>query len=102
MTPAQKRTVDRLKRDILVQDGFGQPYVGRYEYKRFDVKDMHGIGKVFLSTSVGSKTDRGTMAALVCRKRRHIQIGPRGGVKSLLPGKRVRGYRNVLIHGYEY
>ena len=102
MTKAQKETIERLRKDILEHDGLGKEYMDDYEYKDFKVTEMPNIGIVFLATVVGSKTDEGTMAAVLCRRRRNIKIGPRGGVTSIIPGHRASGYRNVLIWGYEY
>jgi len=96
MTKTQKQIIERLYKDILKYDGHGSAW----EYKKFHTESVNGCPFIFLTTIVGMKHDEGTLAAVYGRTRRLMMIGPRGGVRSLI-GKRVSGYDNVLIHGYE-
>jgi len=101
MTKAQIRMIELLREQILFNDGLGHqrttenwdivttyPFPGskkrNYEYKAFEVKlvDMSPRKpEVSLITEVGRVGDEGTMAEIYARNRRHIFIGPRGGVK---------------------
>ena len=100
-TDTQCKRVHRLAADILEQDGHGTDHMQDYEFKNFYL--THGYkGKLFLVTEVGSKGDEGTAASIVCRTRRHIYIGVRGGCESLMGPKSTRfGYRNILLWGKE-
>lgn len=81
MNRKQEQIIERLKTAILLHDGLGQTHVDRYEYKKFEVEEKYNL--VFLLTEVGSKTDEGTWASLLCRTRRHILVGKKGGVRLL-------------------
>jgi len=98
MTAKQRRVVEKLRYDILHHDGLGAQFVENHEYKRFDVEVKHG--QVYLLTEVGRKNDEGTAAAILCRTRRHIAIGPRGALKLLNPKreghKPLRGWFEVV------
>lgn len=83
MTDRQLRTIERLIRDILLHDGLGAKFWREHEFKQLDVTQFKGGRYVYLTTEVGSKTDEGTMASILCRTRRNICIGPRGGVELL-------------------
>lgn len=103
MTKAQRRIINRLKRDILENDGLGKQNMDKSEYKEFKIEERsYRTGPiVFLSTVVGLKEDEGTMAACLCRYRRLFMIGPRGGIKGLL-GKKKTGYTKALIYSYTH
>ncbi len=91
--------VQRLANAILESDGLGLAHMAGYEFKTFELTYGYG-GRLYLVTEVGGKTDEGTMAAIFCRTRRHIVIGPRGGLESLNgPKSKRHGFRNVLIYG---
>lgn len=87
MSPAQKRMVKFARKQILKNDSHG--YEQDHEYKRFDVK-LLDWGKVQILTEVGSKTDEGTMAQFLCRTRRHIFIGRKGGLTLCNPARFVK------------
>jgi hypothetical protein len=100
MNSKQHKILEMFKRDILEHDGNGPRFMDRYEFKRWEVTESPDYGLVFLISDVGMKGDEGTLAEVFARSHRHIVIGPRGGVESLA-GKKVHGYRKVLIWGYE-
>ena len=87
MTKIQQRTIEALRKDILLHDGLGERFVEGYEYKTFEVKasEVGEIGHkvVYLYTQVGSKTDEHTLGAIFCRTTRHIAIGPEGKCRLL-------------------
>ncbi len=89
MEKRQQETIEYLRREILLHDGLGKAHVAGYEYKEFEVRESES-GLVFVSTVVGRKGDEGTLATLV-RTRRHIAIGPKGGMQLLNGTRRVRG-----------
>lgn len=101
VTKAQRRVLYQLARDILRHDGLGDRHMAGYEFKRFEL--TWGVrNALYLNTTVGSKTDEGTMAEVLCRNRRHIAMGPRGGLTDLSAArysKKRKGYSNVLIYG---
>jgi len=76
MNAAQKRKLEWLKKEILLHDGNHRE---GYEYKRWEVSDEGPF--VALLSEVGMVGDEETMASVLCRTRRHIFIGPRGGLK---------------------
>lgn len=86
MSSAQERMVEFAREQILANDSNGYPE--NHEYKRFDVELLEW-GSVSILTEVGSKTDAGTMAAIVCRTRRHIFIGRKGGLTLCNPARFV-------------
>jgi len=110
MNKIQEQILNNLKQDILLHDGLGEAHVDGYEYKRWEVTEHHvnrtypkprTTTYVYLHAIVGRKDDEVSMAAIFCRNRRLLVIGPRGGVKSLL-GKKVHGYTRSLIWGYTH
>jgi|TARA_R110000824_G_scaffold361751_1_gene549659 hypothetical protein len=93
MTNAQQKAVDSIRNMIvrhhfLDLDRFRCPLESeeieqsKYEFKNFDVTDTEW-GSVYLVSRVGLKGDENTMASIFGRDYRHIQIGPRGGLKLL-------------------
>jgi len=102
LTAKQRRVIERLRHDLIAIDGGGEHYRDRYEFKRFEIK-VSERKLVFVTTTVGSKTDEGTWG-MISRTNRHILVGPRGGVELLnaKEGKKVRGYWNVTHHGETY
>lgn len=96
MTPAQERTIERLKERIIESKSCGKPEL--YEFKEISIKDADYF--VSFVTEYGRKSDEGTVAAIMCRDRRHFIIGTKGGVKlvglsanmkSSTPPKTIRG-----------
>lgn len=100
MSPAQQKMVAFAKERIFENDSNGCPE--KYEYKRFEVKLLEW-GAVQILSEVGSKTDEGTMAAILCRTRRQIFIGRKGGLKLLNPARFIKKNgetRRVYQKGY--
>lgn len=99
LTPSQSQCLNNMHRRILEQDSLLAKYMDNYEYKEVGLK--RGYGKhVFWNTTVGRKEDDGTMAAIICRDHRHMVVGPRGGLRSLVGPKSKRtGVGNILIWG---
>ena len=87
MSPAQEKMVEFARVHIFENDSNGYPEA--HEYKRFEVKLMDW-GKVEILTEVGSKTDEGTMAAILCRTRRHLFVGRKGGLTLCNPARFVK------------
>jgi len=75
MTEKQARVVKMLRRRVIQMDGHGD----KYEYKRFDVKEMD-CDLVSVVSEVGLIGDEGTAASILCRTHRHILVGKRGGL----------------------
>lgn len=87
LTRTQKKTLDRLQKDILIEDTFAK---GEYEYKKWEVSQFEDSKLAFLICEVGRKGDENTLAAVFDRTHRHLVIGPKGGVESFSP--KVKGY----------
>jgi len=98
-TPSQVKRIKALASLILEHDGLGVAHMAGYEFKNFYL--THGYhGKLFLVTEVGSKNDEGSLGAIVCRTRRHMVIGTRGGIESLTgPKSKRQGLHNILLYG---
>ena len=111
MTPAQIRTLDAIREKLPRFDFYGDP--GQYEIKVFEVSQADpdpeltalltsaGIRSrrpdVFVSITTGMIGDDGTMAAVLCRKYRHLKIGPRGGIASAPVTAGRSGFRSVSL-----
>ncbi len=94
MTNAQKKVLDRIKKDIPRFDFYNQPEL--YEIKRWEVKEStYGFISVIFVT--GLKGDEGTAAKVFCRKSRQLCIGPRGSVTTCKYDKKLK--RVVEIRG---
>ena len=76
MTAAQEKTVARIRRQAERELFFGRPEV--YEFKVWEVEDCGSFVSLVLET--GMKEDEGTMAAIFCRDRAHLFVGPGGGI----------------------
>lgn len=102
MTNAQEKTIQAIKEYIEKHDMYNDD---AYEIKKFEVKETD-YGAVIVYAESGRKNDEGTMAALLCRRIRHIFIGVRGGVKSSKydkgKSKDLKGWSNVMIYGYRH
>jgi hypothetical protein len=79
MTPAQEKTVARLKEGFLYHHSFGDE--SNYETKTFKLDLSAEVKSVSMVIEVGMINDEGTTAALICRDRAHFFIGPRGGIR---------------------
>jgi len=99
LTASQHRVLARLVKDIAYHDFYGAE---RYEFKRFDL--TYGYkGRIFLVTETGLIGDEDTYASVLCRNRRHMCIGVRGGVQAM-SGKKSKctNYVNTLIFGVDH
>jgi len=74
LNPAQRRVADRMISSITFLD---------YEIKKLSVTRFDNSKNVTLYVESGLPKDEGTMASIFGRLERHVQIGSRGGVKSL-------------------
>lgn len=83
MTNAQEKAIERIKHAVLVNDSFGDGY----EYKKFQITELDFAVEVI--TEVGRIGDEGTIAALCCRSKRQIFIGPKGGLTLTNPARYV-------------
>lgn len=88
MTKAQEKRVEQIREQVLQNDGYGD----KYEYKQFEVKVMEW-GDVSVVTEVGRIRDEGTILSIVGRTRRHIFVGPKGGMKLVNPAKWIKDER---------
>jgi hypothetical protein len=74
LNPAQRRAADRMISSVTFLD---------YEIKKLSVTRFNNHRDVTVYVETGLPNDEGTMAAIFGRLERHVQIGSRGGVKSL-------------------
>lgn len=90
LTPAQQKVIDRLQKDLLEMYSYGTGE--NYEYKQWEITPSHvaSFKHVFLVAVIGMKNDEHTMASLFCREKRHICVGPNGGVSLLNAGRFVK------------
>ena len=91
MNAKQKARVEWLRQEIIKYDG---NHTTGYEYKRFEVVEENGY--VFVVSEVGLKNDEGTYACILCRERRHIAIGKRGGMKLLNTGRYSKSEKDIV------
>lgn len=76
MTKRQEVTIKAIERRVEEFDFYGHPE--NYEIKEWKVTEECGIVSLVLET--GMKNDEGTLACLLCRKRRHALISPKGSI----------------------
>lgn len=88
LTPAQMRTIAVLVRGILEHDGLGN---AEYEFKSLEIEFDLQTNCVMLRTVVGHIGDEGTWAEVLCRPRRSIHIGKRGGCTLFNAARYVKG-----------
>lgn len=98
LRPSQVATIKRLARHIAELDF----YSTEYEFKQFELT-FGNYNTLYLVAVTGRKTDEGTMAAVLCRTRRHLRIGQRGGVQTL-SGKKSKctNYWRTMIYSAEH
>lgn len=99
LSPAQKKTLTTLKKEIWEHDSLTRynllsvPWnTGDHEVKRWEVKATEGDTApdlVFLYSVIGRRNDEGTMAEVFARNKRMIVIGRRGGCQLLNPARYV-------------
>jgi len=90
LTPAQEIVINRLKRDLLKEYSYGN--IEDHEYKQWEItpSSVASSKHVFLFAEIGKKNDEHTMASIFCREKRHICVGPNGGVSLLNAGRFVK------------
>lgn len=98
ISPAQQKALDTIKANLIAKHYGSTAY--SYEIKQWDVDvRKHFVSLVFVTGLTG---DKGTMAAILCRRRMHIAIGPKGGIKVFTrwsEGKRRGLHRACRPHG---
>jgi hypothetical protein len=77
-TPSQRKIVDTLYEQVLIQHGDG------FEYKRFDVYPFHCNSMLEVIIEVG-KIEESPMDAALNRNIRQIFVGERGGCELANP-----------------
>ena len=89
MTNAQERRIAQIE-EIMMN------LVGHPETKEIKQKEIEEITEniVSLVIEVGEIGDEGTMAAVFCRQRAHIFIGPKGGCSTYTQSRRGGGIIN--------
>jgi hypothetical protein len=103
MTKQQARVVEQIKRWVKERDLYSDEE--HYEIKKLEVEETEE-GTVRFYCITGRKEDEGTLAAVFCRKRRHIFIGKRGGMRCFKWDEKKNKSRtlygfDVLIFGAE-
>jgi hypothetical protein len=92
-TKAQQERIDLLRRTMLIERG------SRNETERWEVKFEQvtetAYKCVFYVLEIGQKGDEGAAAALLCRPRTHVMIGPQGGIAVL----DIKGKHHHTMHG---
>ena len=93
MTKAQERTIEAIKNRVAEFDFYGRPE--QYEIKRWEVTEEHGI--VCLVFETGMKNDEGTMASILCRKKRQVFISPKGSITVYMWNQKLH---RLITHKY--
>jgi hypothetical protein len=97
LTAKQAKIVADI-RAVILTSRYGSA-AGSYEIKRFDVTlPREDSDLAFLFVETGMRNDEGTLAAVLCRDRRHIMIGPNGGTELLNAKKKGRTINRGLWH----
>lgn len=93
LTPTQVRVAERFV--VAVKES--QAHIGHTDVKRFEL--THNEWFAVLVIEMGKPGDDGTMAAVFCRDRWTVTIGPRGAVKTLGCTPEHSGFIDCLISG---
>ena len=93
MTRQQERKIN-LIRDYM--NNYMGKHSDAYEMKEEEIVDLGVGGIVSVVMETGMKEDEGTMAAVLCRNRIHVFIGPKGGVTCISTNRKTGG-----THTYE-
>lgn len=92
----EQKAIEWLHERIMYHQGGGRiGTTDQYEYKQWNIERIHSKA-ISLIVEVGQKGDEGTMAEVFARDRRHIFIGPRGGMR-LVNAKNKRKARGVAV-----
>jgi hypothetical protein len=91
LNPAQEASIARLMNRYFERHCLSRPE--RYEFKEVRIHEL-AYGSISVVLEVGSRTDEGTMASVLCRSRVHAFIGRKGGFRAPVTGARGG-------HGYE-
>ena len=88
MTRQQERKIEVIR-------NYMNGYMGRhsdgYEMKEEHIEELGVGGIVSVVMETGMKEDEGTMAAILCRNRIHVFIGPKGGVTCISRNRKTGG-----------
>ena len=108
MNRAQRDMIKLIADRLPEFDFYSRP--DKYKIKHFDIIQFvpdsdderrifgHEARPVYVSFTTGMIYDEGTLATVYCRKSRHFQIGPRGGIRSgNWNGKILSGFRSCSI-----
>jgi len=104
MTRHQEAAIAKIRKYIEQNDLFRND--PRYEIKEFEITDEGDFVQLYIVT--GLKDDEGTLASVLCRKKRQIFIGKRGGLRAyrwnnkIKKSTRLEGFTDVMIFGYSY
>ena len=108
LSSAQRRVLHAIWSKIPYFDFYGGPE--EYEVKKFEVSqpgasDFDDLRRsrggrvsckpIFVYIVTGMRNDDGTMASVFCRKKRHLCIGPRGGISASSMDR--KGFRSVSL-----
>lgn len=93
MTKRQEAVLKAIEQQIERFDFYGHPEA--YEVKEWKVTE--NCDRVELVFETGRKNDEGTMAAILCRKRRQAFISPRGSITVIMWNAKLR---RVIQHKY--
>ena len=85
LTKSQDEALRTISLGVFNHDASGEDK--DYEYKRFDAEIIEGTRLLSVVTEVGLIDDEGTMAEVFARTRRHIIVGPNGGMELCNPAK---------------
>lgn len=100
MTEAQKRAVERIRRDV-----YESLYGDDYEVKEFKTEEINGYRNtiIYLTAETGMKNDEGKLTSVLCRERINVCIGPRGGIsytaynRKNMPRKKYVSYFSTYL-----
>lgn len=88
MTKQQERRIAQIEEIMMNLIGYPETK----EIKEKSVEELGVGGIVSMVIEVGDKNDEGTLAAVFCRQRAHIFIGPKGGCYTHTRSRRDGSY----------
>ena len=88
MTRQQERKIEIIRDYMMNRMG---KYSNEYEMKEEEIVELESGGIVSVLMETGMKEDEGTMAALICRERIHVFVGPKGGVTCVSTNRKTGG-----------
>ena len=87
MTKEQERTIERIRRYMLLERYGKREGDLRYEIKKETIKNIDGTNLVSYFLTTGMVNDEGTMASLICRDTVHVFIGKKGGCSTMVTAR---------------